>query len=1449
MEAAFEGAPKPDVEAVTPAEEAGDAEWTLRTRIARHGLAEAENARERAPVPEPELDLGNEGSELLAAEPDAVKEMLLARTWIGPLAAGEAPDDLSPFTRLRLLPPAPPASAGVEETLDSDVPVGAVEAVARGPPAGSGLDVVEPALTRVPVIQTKLTVSVPGDPLEREADAVAARVLRGGGAPVPAHVGASPVGRLQRAVPPIRGPPASAADTRTLPRSVTTAVAARAAGSPLDAALRTRIEPQLGVDLGHVRVRSDAAAAAAAADLHARAFTAGSTIYLAAGSSPADLGLIAHEATHVVQQETVAAARTTVMRDATDLLPDISISDVIPDWILDGVRDTIRSIPGYVLLTYVTGRDPLSDEPAPATPAELIEKLLTFGPFGAAVGAVLQTMDVIGEIFAFVMEGLEAHGLTFARIERDVGAAWDEFSITNGIAGNAAIVRRYVDAFLRDILAFVQSIVDRVLEIVRSVVAEFAEPLLEADPIGPVWSLVKKVIHYDPLRGEAVDAPTVEIIADFLRLIGQEERLAQMEERGTLQETADWLDTQLIVFVGLVVDLGTLFADAWAAIQPENLANLFDNLGGLAQRAYGLVLRVADFATTVIVQVLELIKNALLEWLSEHAHTVPGFHLLTVILGVNPFTGEVVERTAENLIRGFITLLPGGEETYKQLAESGVIADAAARIEGAMSTLGISLDLVTGIFLGIWNTLTLDDLLDPIGAFIRVLNLFGEPLSRLIRFVGVVIEVVVTLVLHLMNFPSDLLASVISNALAAIHDIRRDPVGFLLNMMEALKAGFIGFFSNIAKYLLDGLVSWLFRGLGKLGITLPTDFTLGSILTLVFQVLGLSVEHLWEKLAEHIGPERVAMIRKAIAVLTGAWAFVQEVQRDGIAAIWRYVQDQLSSLWQTVLQTAMEWVMTQIITSGTIKLLSFLDPTFIMSVVNGCIALFNAVQAAIEYLRDMLEILNLYVGTLAQVAAGNIAPAAEKLEAGLAAVVPVAIGFLAYLLGIDDVPKRIADIIRGVRGAVDRAIDWLIKQALRLGAAALNALGLGGGGRGGSPEERKQAALDEVRAAMTRGIRRSALVALLADLKSRLELRRCELVDDSDVVIENSASVIVEGKLFFTQEEVKKATGVEHRLPGPKGGRNVEVGEFVSTGDVPDTVRGLLAPYEQGWLAESGLRVPWPTTFANMDPTAMRPHRVTARLKGVLDIPVTKVARDGIMTNRVGDMGDIEHAVRGNLKASSKNFVGGHVIAHELAGPETYENLVPMRTKLNDPLYKGVEQFVVNNLHNIRPGSPLAPEDLPLSATLTFEMQYPGPATAKIPQLAHMIATEIGPGRLPPPDTPERAETLAVMGDRRAALRASISGTPGTLTIPARIPTTLVLHGRFESAAPEGTVPGTRSRVGSSRTLEAVAVDPMITVAVGAAAPAGAGTTTLAVPVEPVAIGPWERTWTFTQST
>lgn len=67
-----------------------------------------------------------------------------------------------------------------------------------------------------------------------------------------------------------------------------------------------------------------------------------------------------------------------------------------------------------------------------------------------------QDVVVLGEIVAFVSE--QVHGLTLARVGHDIAAAWDEFSVTNGIEGNVASVDRYVSAFLRDVCSVISSI-------------------------------------------------------------------------------------------------------------------------------------------------------------------------------------------------------------------------------------------------------------------------------------------------------------------------------------------------------------------------------------------------------------------------------------------------------------------------------------------------------------------------------------------------------------------------------------------------------------------------------------------------------------------------------------------------------------------------------------------------------------------------------------------------------------------------------------------------------------------------------------------------------------------------------------------------------------------------------------------------------------------------------
>lgn len=884
-----------------------------------------------------------------------------------------------------------------------------------------------------PAISTKLTVSDPGDASEREASAVASRVVRHARPRTPALVGAGVAPAVSRLSEPpasgmVGGGPASLG-------VVESALAGPGEGAPMGLELREAIEPHVGIDLSGVRVKQDGAADAAAKTLGARAFTTGSTIFLAANESPRDLELMAHEATHVAQQHGGGAPQ------AATLMRDVEATDVIPDFILDAVRSAVRAIPGYTVLTLITGKDLLTDQPVAVDSKELIEQLLTYGPFGASVAQVLQTVNVIGDVVTMVTDGLAAHNLTLARIGQEVDQAWDEMGLTED---NVAIATRHIDAILRDVGAFVQSIVDRVIAMVREVIAEVAEPYLESPEIQPVWSLAKKVFHYDPLRGEEVNAPTVEILADFLRLIGKQDALAQMQERGTLQQTADWLDTQFATFTAIKNDVFALFADAWAAISPQNLPNLLDTLPQLARRAWDLLQRIVSFGATLVAKVLELVKNALLGWLSAHAHEIHGFRMITVIIGQNPFTGEAVPRTAENLIGGFISLLPNGEATYQQLAEAGTITEAASKIENTMSRLGISLEMVVSTFRGIWDSLSLEDLLNPIGAFERIVSQFGEPIKKIIEFVTEVIKVVIELILKLMNFPSDLLGSIITNAMQAIEDIKRDPVAFLQNMLEALKQGFIKFFDDVGTYLLRGLADWLFRGLGALGITAPPDLSLKSILTVVLQVLDITVDKLWTALGKHIGEDRVARMRGAVDQLGGAWAFIKDVQEGGIPAIWKHVTDQLGNLWDSLLSMAREWIMTTIVDRVVAKLVSMLDPTGVMAVVNSMIAFFNAVQSAIEYIRDVLMIVDDYVTTFAAVAAGNVGPGAEKITKGLAAAIPVAIGFLANQVGLGNVPEKVVEIIERIRELVEQAIDWLIGKAIQLGSAALNALTGGG---------------------------------------------------------------------------------------------------------------------------------------------------------------------------------------------------------------------------------------------------------------------------------------------------------------------------------------------------------------------------------------------------------------------
>ncbi|RZN38371.1 MAG: DUF4157 domain-containing protein [Methanophagales archaeon ANME-1-THS] len=156
-------------------------------------------------------------------------------------------------------------------------------------------------------IQAKLKVGQPGDLYEQEADRVADMVMR-----MPQQVDRK---RGKEELLRTRG-----GISRTL--EVTSDLEShiqslKGSGQPLPSSLRAIFEPRFGVNFSQVRLHADTQAAELAQAVNARAFTVKQDLVFGVGEySPGTLEgrkLLAHELTHVVQQENATTSHPHIL--------------------------------------------------------------------------------------------------------------------------------------------------------------------------------------------------------------------------------------------------------------------------------------------------------------------------------------------------------------------------------------------------------------------------------------------------------------------------------------------------------------------------------------------------------------------------------------------------------------------------------------------------------------------------------------------------------------------------------------------------------------------------------------------------------------------------------------------------------------------------------------------------------------------------------------------------------------------------------------------------------------------------------------------------------------------------------------------------------------------------------------------------------------------------------
>jgi hypothetical protein len=905
-----------------------------------------------------------------------------------------------------------------------------------------------------------------------------------------------------------RGPPAVSRDFETLLRS------SKGGGRPLPGKTRVEMETSFGADFSGVRVHDGAGADQLSRSIEARAFTHGQDIYFSRNryqpENQEGKHLLAHELTHVVQQG--GGIREGVRRspEMSRAPPSLQRIPTSMDEVRQEINGLAENIPGFSLATVLIGYNPILAQNVAWSASAFFRGAAGLIPGGIAVYDKLNEGGALDDAFAWIEAQIASRNLTWGRVTSLWDTAWDRMGVTEGISGNLAIFRGVFSGFFGDVLAFISAVVDQLTGLLKELAIAAVKVLFGSD--GPAYDMIAMVIGEDPLTGEARPWVTVDFLRAALNFFGFGNHVVKMDETGQLQNAADWLDQQFAILSsalsGLIGGIGAI----WDSLGLATLANPLDVLTRTVGVVAGFVGKLLEFVGNLAAMILNLIKQVIIALVRDHVRGIPGYLLFTVIIGVDPVTGEGVPRTAMNFVHGFLEFVPNGEEIYRNLQEGNAIGKAMDWLGEQAAELGLTPGAIVQRFTDLWTSFSIDDLMDPLGAFTRVAGVFlgfiGDVLTLAGRIALKLLEILFEVV---MGGGGAQVLAILKQAQGTFKTIVKDPVGFVGNLVTAAKLGFTQFAGNILEHLRTGLLGWLFGALEGAGIQMPASFDLRGILSLAMQILGLTYAQIRPQLVEHLGEALVGHLETAFEV-------VRILLTEGLAGIWNRITEFLTvSLPEMVIGAVKNFVMERIVVAAVTRIASMLNPAG--AVVQAILAIYNTVMFFIERMNQIMATAQAFVSSVSKIAAGNIGDAANAVEQTMASTLPVIISFLARLLGLGGISEKIREIVERIRApirtALGRVIGWIVAQARRLGRGVAQA------GTGNmTPQEKLDRGIELATAAVNRfrgrAVGEAVLSPLLAGIATRYDFQFLR-------VIPRAGRWVVSGKVNPEKQETTDA--------------------------------------------------------------------------------------------------------------------------------------------------------------------------------------------------------------------------------------------------------------------------------------------------------------------------------------
>ena len=539
----------------------------------------------------------------------------------------------------------------------------------------------------------------------------------------------------------------------------------------------------------------------------------------------------------------------------------------------------------------------------------------------------------------------------------------------------------------------------------------------------PGFSMLALLLGFNPVSLRAVPRTAANLLRAMIQLIPGGPLITQaLDNHGIVDKVASWAEGQL-----------SALGDIGSAIR-QNIDDFLDSLswtdifdlGGVWNRAKRIVTdpidRIIAFGAGLVSGIISFIKDAILRPIAALIEPTRGYPLLKAILGFDPVTGDAVPRTPATLLGGFMTLI-GQDEVWQNIQRGNAIGQAYAWFEGALSGLMGIVTAIPGRFLDAFMSLQLVDIILVPRAFARIIGVFGSIAGQFLNWgLGTVIKLLE--IIFSVVAPGAM--GYLRRAGGAIQGIFRNPIGFVMNMVNAAKAGFQRFGRNILRHMQTSIVSWLTGSLP--GIYIPQGLSLPEILKFVLSVLGLSWANIRQKLVTAVG-------EPAVRAMEMGFDLVVTLVRDGPAAAWAQMQEQLANLKQMAIDGIIDMVVNLVLTRAVPRLIAMFIPG--AGFITAIMSIYGTVTTFIAQLSRIAQVITSFLDSMMAIAAGNIEAAAARVESTLAGLLTLAVNFLAGFAGLGRVADQVRGVIARIRAPIDRALDrviaWIVTMARRLG--------------------------------------------------------------------------------------------------------------------------------------------------------------------------------------------------------------------------------------------------------------------------------------------------------------------------------------------------------------------------------------------------------------------------------